>query len=476
MPHRPNLLVIMSDQHAPDTIGGLGHPAVRTPSLDRLMARGITFTNAYCPYPMCTPSRAGFMTGLRTPQHGVWELGTPLDSAVPTWAHALRAAGYRTSISGRMHFIGRDKLHGFERRVCPDVGDMLVPYTYGDWDKPQGDDHVMLGALRNAGPTPESTGHERYDARVFDAAETELVRLVSEADAGPWALMVGSILPHFAYAVSQRYYDLYDGVDIPLPRVPPGGAAYEDLVPEQMRDSRKWLGLTGDGATDDQVRTARRCYYGMIAFLDELIGRLLARLEQLDAAGTTWVVYLSDHGDNMGEHGFWSKLNFLEDSVRIPFIVAPSECLRSGALCTAPVSSVDWMPTVLELTGQGSWFEPLPGRSLLPLIADPSGTWPDRTVVSDYACDGTRVPMRMVRHGRWKACFAPGFPPTLFDLQDDPHEWHDLGGDPASRDVLADLEQVARADGWDPEELLGEILTHKRRLAFIRRAETGRER
>lgn len=471
MPDRPNLLVIMSDQHAPDAIGGLGHPVVRTPSLDRLMSRGVTFTNAYCPYPMCTPSRAGFMTGLRTPQHGVWELGTPLDSGIPTWAHVLRAAGYRTSISGRMHFIGHDKLHGFERRVCPDVGEMLVPYTYGDWDRPQADDHVMLGAIRNAGPTPEPTGHERYDARVIGAAEAELERLVSD-DSRPWALMVGSILPHFAYAVSQPYYDLYDGLDIPLPRRPPGEAAFEELIPAQMGDSRKWLGLTTDGATEEQVRMARRCYYEMISCLDELIGRLLACLDQLGAAEMTWVVYLSDHGDNMGEHGFWSKLNFFEDSVRTPFIVTPPPGSSVGERCAAPVSSLDWMPTVLELAEQGPWPEPLPGRSLLPLIVEPSETWPARTVVSDYACDGTRVPMRMVRHGRWKACFAPGFTPILFDLEDDPHEWHDLGGDFASRDVLADLERMAGADGWDPEELRSEILTHKRRLAFIRRAET----
>ncbi|MDP6119037.1 MAG: sulfatase-like hydrolase/transferase, partial [Planctomycetota bacterium] len=103
---KPNFLVIMSDQHSPDAIGASGHPAVKTPALDSLENRGVTFTSAYCNYPMCTPSRASFMTGLLASDHGVWELGSSLRSDIPTWAHALRGAGYQTSISGRMHFIG----------------------------------------------------------------------------------------------------------------------------------------------------------------------------------------------------------------------------------------------------------------------------------------------------------------------------------------------------------------------------------
>jgi len=472
----PNFLVIMADQHAPDTIGAHGHPIVETPALDRLAGQGISFTSAYCPYPMCTPSRDGLMTGQRTPQHGVWELGTPLGSDVPTWAHVLRTHGYQTAISGRMHFIGHDKMHGFERRVSPDVGDMLVPFTYGNWDRAQADDHVMLGAIAQAAPSDGPTGNERYDDRVFAAAQSELERLAAGNSEQPWALMVGAIHPHFPYRISKPFFDRYESAEIPLPRVPPGEAPFADLVPPQLHDNRKWLGLTSDGATEEQVRTARRCYYAMITCLDAHIGRLTARLEALGLADNTWVVYVSDHGDNMGEHGFWSKLNFFEDSVRIPFIVAPPRCERAGEVCTAPVSLVDWMPTVLELTGDRSWAESLPGRSIVPLLNTPTETWPDRAVISDYACDGTRVPMRMVRYRQWKASFAPGFAPVLFDLSSDPHEWHDLGAAPGSREILSELEAIAREDGWNPEGLQNTILTHKRRLSYIEHAETGRER
>ena len=473
MPGKPNFLIIMSDQHAPDTIAGKGHPAVKTPTLDRLMSSGVTFDNAYCAYPMCTPSRASFMTGLLTPEHGVWELGNPLRSDIPTWAHGLRKAGYTTSISGRMHFVGHDKMHGFERRLHPDVGDMLIPSTYGDWDKPQDDDHVMLGAVRSAGPTEGPTKDEQFDRAVVDAAIGEMSRLASHPNGQPWALTVGLVFPHFPYAVSRPYYEIYEGVDIPLPRTPPSGQTYEEVVPAQLVNNRKWLGLTTDGASEEEVRIARRCYYAMITCMDEQIGRLLAHLQKLGVDDNTWVIYVSDHGDNMGEHGFWSKLNFYEDSVRVPLVIAPPRFDNAGARCEAPVSLIDWMPTVLELTGQKSYHEMLPGRSLVPLLDDPASRWLDRAVIADYACDGTRVPMRMVRRGRWKACFAPGYAPLLFDLEEDPNEWNDLCGDASSADILEQLHEIACSNGWDAELLKGDILTHKRRLSYINSAESG---
>ena len=469
---KPNFLIIMSDQHAADTIGGMRHPVVQTPALDQLMATGISFPKAYCCYPMCTPSRASFMTGHLAPNHGVWELGTPLRSDLPTWAHVLRHAGYCTSISGRMHFVGKDKMHGFQRRVHPDIVEMLTPFAYGDWDEPQSDDHLMVPAIKSAGPTKEPTKAEQFDKTVSEAAIEEMSFLASNQSNRPWALMVGLYLPHFEYAISQSYYDRYDRVDIPLPRVPPNGHTYEDLIPPQLQDNRKWLGLTSDGVSEDEVRTARRCYYAMITHMDELIGNLLCHLQQIGAADNTWVVYLSDHGDNMGEHGFWSKLNFYEDSVRIPFVISPPAYANPGAQCQAPVSMVDWMSTVLDLTGEELAFDDLPGRSLVPLIENPALQWPERPVFSDYACNGTRVPMRMIRRGRWKACFAPGLPPLLFDLDSDPYEWNDLSTDNSFQHILKELHGLACSSGWDAESLRDDILQHKRRLKYIHQAES----
>jgi len=468
MSQQPNFLIIMSDQHAPDTIGGLGHPAVISPALDNLIARGVSFRNAYCPYPMCTPSRAGYMTGRNTTGHGVWELGDPLSTGMPTWAHVLRRAGYTTSISGRMHFVGPDVMHGFERRVHPELGGKnLLPYAYGNWDKPQEDLHLMVEAVKTGGACSEPTRAETYDTAVTQAALEELNYLASDRNDRSWALQVGLFLPHIPYTIRDQYFDMYDGVEIPMPRPAPGGKTYEELVPPQMIDSRKWLGLSTDGATDDEVGTALRAYFGMITCMDELIGRLVRRLDELGVADNTWILYMSDHGDNIGEHGFWSKLNFFEDSVRVPMVIVPPKCEHAGASCYAPVSLIDWMSTVLDMTGEESKFDALPGRSLLPLLKNPTERWPGRVVLSDYACDGTRVPIRMVRRDQWKACFAPGFPPVLFDLKNDPHEWNDLGGDPSSKAVLDELFTEAQSDGWNGESLREQLLLHKRRLDYI---------
>lgn len=202
-----NFLIVMSDQHASGVLGGLGHPVVRTPVLDRLMAEGVTFRQAHCPYPMCTPARAGFMTGLLAPQHGVWELGTPLPSDLPTWVHVLRRAGYQTVLSGHMHFIGRDQWHGFERLAHPGFVAPVTPFAYADWNRPLEFDVPLNEArLRTAGPRDEPTRNEKFDTAVVNAALEELPRLVERNDR-PWLLVVGLIQPHTPYEVSRRFYE-----------------------------------------------------------------------------------------------------------------------------------------------------------------------------------------------------------------------------------------------------------------------------
>jgi choline-sulfatase len=474
---KPNILAIMSDQHAPGVLSCLGHPAVKTPHIDALAARGVNFSQAYCPYPMCTPARASYLTGLLTPQHNVWELGSPLSASIPTWAHALGSAGYQTSISGKMHFIGDELLHGFQRRVCGEYHPYLRPFAYDPWQKPITDDRVMIGSVQRAGPTDTPTKGEQFDQAVHDAALADLALMAAQRQSTgqPWAISVGYFLPHAPYNVSKPWWDLYDGVDIPLPDTPPTGRLFEHHIPEQMQGSRKWLGLSTDGATPDQVKNARRAYYGMISKVDHMVGQLVQRLKDLGEYENTIILYTSDHGDNHGAHGMWSKLNFFEESVGLPFVLAgpprdPS--FLTPGTCRAPISLIDWLPTLLDLTGQ-SWPLPLPGHSLLPLLKDPSQTWPTRPVISDYACGGTRVPIRMVRQGQYKACFAPPHPPVLYDLAADPHEWHDLGQSPAHQPIIQKLESIARQDGWNPQTLLAHITQEKRTLEYLRTVEGG---
>lgn len=469
MADRPNFLIFMSDEHAPGCLGAYGHPVVRTPVLDRLCRESVSFSQAYAAYPMCTPARMSFMTGHYTPEHRVWELGDPLDAALPTWAHALRHAGYDTALAGRMHFIGAEQLHGFARRLHPDVPEYAgypPAYAYGDWD---GDrrQRVMLEPVAAAGPADGDTPYQQYDRVVCDAAIRELHAIASREDRQPWALAVGLIHPHFPFRVSDPWYNCYHDADIPLPATPPEGRAFDGCIPEIFRGIRRWSGLSSDGLSDDRVREARRCYYGMVSFMDAQIGRVLEAFERLGLAGDTYVVYLSDHGESLGEHGLWAKMTFYEDSIRIPWMIRCPDGRGAGSVCPAPVSQVDWLPTVLELAGDAPWLEALPGRSLAPLLADPAETWPDRVVLADYACAGVAAPLRMVRRGRWKACFGDGVPPALFDLQADPHEWDDRAREAGCQPLLDELLAVARADGWDSATLRPAVLTHQRRLRYI---------
>ena len=468
---KPNILVIMSDQHQPDVMTGLGHPSVLTPNLDALMSRGVTFTDAYCNSPICTPARASFLTGKLCPQHGVWDLHAPVRSDDVTWAHVLRNAGYQTVYCGRHHFIGPDLLHGFDCMVPKKISYQHVGNA-AEWETTKEGSYVMRKSVVEAGPTPEPTRTQMADEIWADEAILKLDEFAGNKSDSPWAMMVGFMLPHFPYTVSRDFFDMYDGRAIPEPRTPPDGGRFEDSVPDMLSGQRKWW-MVHPGIEEvsaEHVRIARQAYYGMITCMDANVGRIVSRLEELGMAENTWILYVSDHGDNMGEHGLWSKCNFYEDSVRIPYVIVPPKCARAGQRCSQPVSQVDWLPTLLELTGQGGWGEVLPGRSLLPLVNDPGASWADRPVIADYGCFGFTEPTRMVRWRQWNAWFGLDSPPVLFDLENDPYEWHDVAAERRNRDVLAKLGSMARADGWEPSGLKQDIIMAQRRMGYIRGA------
>jgi len=458
----PNFLIVMADQYSAYATGVSGYHPVKTPCLDKIAAEGMVFTNAYAAYPMCTPARASFMTGLYTPQHRVWELGDPLSSSIPTWAHALKHAGYRTVISGRMHFVGDDQLHGFENHIYPESNPVR---SYGFWDNEKRS-KVMLEAIGNASPVDDETAYQRHDRNVCEAAIRKLDFFARDKKT-PFALMVGFILPHFPFKITHYYYNLYRNTDIPLPEIPPDSGACEDFIPEIFRSIRQFLGLSSDGVSDHQVIEARRCYYAMVSFIDEQIGKLLAELERLGLDEDTYFIFLSDHGESLGEHGLWSKLTFFEHSIRIPLIVRTPDRKSAGKFCNAPVSQIDFMPTFLDLTGQLPWLEPLPGKSLLPLFENPQEMLSERIILADYASVGITEPIRMVRYGDWKACFGDTLPPALFNLKDDPGEWKNLASKENFRRILKKLHEFACADGWNPSVLKSEILKHQRRLRYI---------
>ena len=452
MARRPNLLLIMADQLAPQVLPAYGHPGVRTPHLDRLADQGVVFENAYCNFPLCAPSRFSMLSGRLPSRIGAFDNACEFPATVPTLHHYLRIAGYRTCLAGKMHFVGPDQLHGYEERVTTDIYPAnflwtpdwrLGPESWLEW-------YHGMRAVLDAGAHRRSV-NVAYD----DEVEFETVRWLHErADGGddrPFALTVSFISPHDPYLAPPRWWDEYRDVEINRPRVPD--------IPLDERDphSRRHWFLTGrhrEEVGDAEVLRMRRAYYALTSYVDAKVGRLLDALDDVGAARDTVVVFTSDHGDSLGERGLFFKMSFFEWSVRVPLVVrAPFAFVPRRV--HANVSLLDLVPTLLEVAGDGAAPDlaaPLDGRSLVALASDGAATsWPD-LVCAEYTAEGVAAPVLMVRKGPYKLVSSPDDPTLLHDLDSDPDELENLAGNPALADVEAELESVVDRT-WDVSSL-----------------------
>ena len=350
---RPNLLLIMSDEHAPMFSGPYGHPLVQTPNLDRLAAEGVVFEHAYCNSPLCTPSRMSFMTGRYVHHAGTWDNATPLASDAVTWAHRLRAVGYDVVLSGKQHFSGPDQLHGFRAQLARDLH-AERGHPIRDWSQGTTGARRPWGVVERAGPG--TTEEIEVDDQVEVAALDYLHDPARQRQ--PWALNVSFMAPHFPFVVPQRFWDLYPEAAVDLPTIPPGHLDNQHPVYQRMRRA---FGLAE--FPEELVRRARVGYYGLITYLDEKIGRLLDALEATGQRENTLIAYFSDHGELAGEHGMWRKSNFYEQSVRVPLQLAWPGHLPAGRRVNGVVSLVDLVATIVEgggcrLGGRTGWRQP----------------------------------------------------------------------------------------------------------------------
>jgi choline-sulfatase len=440
------VLVIMFDQVAPEALGCYGNPAVKTPTIDRLARSGVVFDAAYSNSPLCTPARYCMMTGQLPSATRGYDNAAYLASTIPTFAHYLRSAGYRTVLDGKMHFVGPDQLHGFEERRTTDI----YPADFGwtpDWLQP--DERVdwwfhNMDAVTQAG-VAEVTNQLLFDDEVGHTGVRALHELARDEDERPWMLVVSFTHPHDPYVTRRQYWDAYEGVDIPMPRL---GAGDVPLDPHTAR-LRHVSAMDQVEITDRDVRRARRAYYGNLTYLDEWTAKLTSTLTGLGVADDTVVLLLADHGDMLGERGLWYKMNFFENSARIPLIVHSPTRFPAGRVA-APVSLVDVLPTLLELVGEGApeSVDPLPGQSLLDLCVDPSGgseTGQKREVFGEYMGEGAIAPIVMIRRGDLKFVHSPVDPDQLYDLAADPDERVNLAED---SDWSARIKELRREVDW----------------------------
>jgi choline-sulfatase len=447
---RPNILVIMTDEHNPAYSSPYGHPFVQTPNIQRLAERGVVFDNAYCNSPLCVPSRASFMTGRYVHRTRVYDNYSSLSSNEPTWAHRLNSAGYDTALSGKMHFLGEDQLHGFQRRVLSDIHGKLMSATV-DWVSKRGwGTAAHLHRFAEAGPG--NCKYSDYD----DAVTARAVQYLGEPErkSRPWALCVGLITPHYPLIPRQRFWDMYYPHHADLPDIPEGHL--ESQHPQSKR-LREYFNLNNLSA--DTVRRCRAAYYGLVSFADERIGMVLDALERNGLDDNTLVVYCADHGEMAGEHGLWWKCSFYEGSSRVPFIVSWPKQLGTGRR-ERIVSLVDLTRTILEFAGCDVDEQDLDGASLGGVLrgteADGGGF-----AFSDYYAHGTNRPGRMLRMGRYKLNYYLDEPVELFDIEADPGEFTDLAGDPAHAAVRKQMMSLVKAD-WDPGAIDRDVKTTQR--------------
>ena len=456
----PNILMLMADQLAASALPFLGVSPAKAPHLAQLAAQGVLFRSAYCNSPLCAPSRFSMLSGLLPSRIGAYDNACELSATTPTVAHYLRAGGYRTILSGKMHFVGPDQLHGFEERLTTDI----YPADFGwtpDWtrfeERPSW--YHSMDSVLTAGPTIR-TNQLDFDEEVVFTTRRKLFDLARQADGDerPFFLVASLTHPHDPFAIPQHYWDLYDDVEIGGPRV---------TIPREAQDPhslrlRHVCGNDLDPVTDAQVLAARRAYYGAISFVDEQIGNILGALAESGMAEDTIIVLCSDHGEMLGERGLWYKMNFFEGASRIPFIIsAPGRFVPHSI--EASVSLVDLAPTLLDIAGLGhADTMPLDGHSLLPHLSGGAGR---DEVIGEYMGEGAIAPIVMIRRDRWKFIHSPSDPDQLFDLSADPDELTNRASDPAHSDIIAAFRQEV-ATRWDLGAIETDVLAsqHRRRL------------
>ncbi|WP_296419640.1 choline-sulfatase [Pseudooctadecabacter sp.] len=438
---KPNILILMVDQ-----LNGTLFPDgpaewLHAPNLKKLAARSTRFKNSYTASPLCAPGRASFMSGQLPSRTQVYDNAAEFASSIPTYAHHLRRAGYQTCLSGKMHFVGPDQLHGFEERLTTDI----YPPDFGwtpDYRKP-GERidwwYHNMGSVTGAG-VAEITNQMEYDDEVAYHATRKLYDLSRGHDARPWCLTVSFTHPHDPYVARKKYWDLYNDCDHLLPDV--GPIAYQEQDPHSKRilDANDHENFD---ITEDQIKRARQAYFANISYLDDKVGEILQTLE--DTRQEAIILFVSDHGDMLGDRGLWFKMSFFEGSARVPVMIcAPA---MPVGLVETPVSNIDVTPTLCDLAGV-SMDEVMPwteGMSLVPLANGVERTAP---VAMEYAAEGSFSPLVCLRYGKWKYTRCLLDPDQLFDIEADPNELNNLANVEKHQGTLAQL-RAKSEDRWD---------------------------
>jgi arylsulfatase A-like enzyme len=455
---RPNILIVMTDHQRADTVLP-EHPAI-TPNLSRLAEQGVTFTNNYCPTPHCCPSRATFFTGLYPSGHGVWNnicnaqaLSRGVKPGVRMWSEDLADAGYKMHFVGKWHVSVEEspKDRGWTEHMATGVaGDVHG----GNWDyykdlppdpTERAEGQILrpgYGPMTLYGTRPDEG--DRHDQAVLHQTLDVLAQL--ENTDQPWCLFSGFIGPHDPYLVPQRYLDLYNLDDIPLP------SSYDDKMEDKPRIYQRMRSQIFGQLNEREVREGIRHFWAYCTYLDDLFGQILAALEATGQAENTLVLYCADHGDYCGEHGLFAKgIPCFDGAYHVPAVIRwPAGIKQPGRREAAFASLADFGPTFLSAAGLTPERR-FTGASLLPFLhAQQPEDWREAIFTQ---CNGVELyySQRSVRTEAYKYTFNGFDQDELYDLRSDPQEMRNLADDPAyaqiKRGLLRQLWQFAYQEG-----------------------------
>ena len=465
MSSQPNILFIQADQLAASVLPFYGHPLVKTPHLDRLAAMGTVFENAYTPNPICASSRFAMMSGQYSSRIGAFDNASEFPASVPTFAHYLRSLGYATCLSGKMHFVGPDQLHGFEERVTTDI----YPSDFGwtaNWEKkiePYAPSQMSMRGVVESGLCVRSLQMD-YDDDVANQSVQWLFDHARRHDDRPFLLVSSFTHPHNPFTISKEFWDLYDDADIDLPQVP--------FMPFEERDawSQRYFKLIRQDehhVTEAHIRSARHAYYGMVSYLDSKVGVLLDTLEKINALDNTVIIFTADHGEMLGERGMWYKFNPFQNSIRVPLLISAPGA-KTGHRVSANCSLVDMLPTLLDLATKNhppELVDRCDGRSLYTWLHGTDSSWKDETLI-EFTSEGVHAPAFILRKGHYKYTYCEGDPGMLFDLQKDPLELRNLCQEPEFTALAQELANEIEAR-FNPSKVKTEVLASQRRRLFL---------
>ena len=470
-PTPPNIVLIMADQLAPHFVGAYGHKLVKTPHMDALAARGRRFDAAYCNSPLCAPSRFSFMSGQLISRIAAYDNASEFRSQIPTFAHYLQLMGYATCLSGKMHFVGPDQMHGFQDRLTTDI----YPSDYAWTPEWEANDERIDKWYHNMQTVKESgmamaTFQIDYDDEVAFAARRKLFDYARDAQR-PFCLVASFIHPHDPYVARPEWWNLYADADIDLPTT---DIALEDQDPFSARLLRG-IEAAYIPLTQAEVIRARRAYYANVSYFDSKVGQLVQTIAEMGQLDQTLFIVTADHGDMLGERGLWYKMNFFEHSARVPLIMAGPGVVPG--VSPDACSLVDMLPTLVDVAATGGAARPdfghsIDGRSLWPAAQGLGDSKSE--AIGEYCAECAGAPVVMIRRDAFKYIHCDGDPAQLYNLDHDPAERVNLAADPAFAEVAAAFAAEVR-ERWDLSALKRDVIaTQKSRRALHAAMETAK--